>query len=288
MVERRSRRVRLLAWILLASAIGLLAVQDPSRAGKHGPPPISLERMSMPGIASVVYVARIDLRQVALALYPGTSEPPVAVPRGPASIPTAQRWRLLATFNGGFKYTSIGSENGFSVDGHTYVWLKRGLGTLVEHSDGSVDIETWHGGPLPPPSVVLARQNLPLIVDRGRPAVGAGNNGLWGATLGGLPAVWRTGIGLDTRGDLVFVAASDLTAWGLATALVRAGAIRAIELDINPEWPTFIVYGHKGGLRPWMFVPNPQQSPRRYLSPDSRDFFALYRRAGARATVPFR
>jgi hypothetical protein len=37
-----------------------------------------------------------------------------------------------------------------------------------------------------------------------------------------------------------------------------------------------------------MFVPNPQQSPRRYLSPDSRDFFAVYRRIGRRDTVPFR
>ncbi len=274
--------------IVLAPAIGLLLSLAPSAAGTHRSPPITLERVSMPGIASVVYVARIDPRRAALALYPGTSEPPAAVPRGPASIPWAQRWRLLATFNGGFKYTSIGLENGFSVDGHTYVWLKRGLGTLVEYRDGRVDIETWHGEPSPPPSVVFARQNLPLIVDHGRPAAGIGNGLLWGATLGGVPAVWRTGIGVDVHGDLVYAAAADLTARGLATALVRAGAVRAIELDINPEWPTFIVYAHRGGLHPSMFVPNPQQSPRRYLSPDSRDFFAVYRRIGRRDTVPFR
>ena len=282
--------VGLLKAIPLAAAVGLLLAlpQAPSGARAHPSPPIALERVSVPGIAGVVYVARIDPRKVALALYPGTSEPPVAVPRGPASIPPAQRWRLLATFNGGFKYTSIGSENGFSVDGHTYVWLKRGLGTLLEYRDGRVDVESWHGGPLPPRSVVFARQNLPLIVDRGRPAAGIDNGSLWGATLGHLPAVWRTGIGVDAHGDLVYVASSDLTASGLAAALLRVGAVRAIELDINPEWPTFIIYGHRGGLHSWMFVPNSQQSPRRYLSPDSRDFFAVYRRLGRSDTVPFR
>lgn len=278
----------LLKGVVLAAAIGLLGPLAASMAGTHRRPPISLETVSMPGIASTVYVARIDPRQTTLALYPGTSEPPVAVPRGPASIPRAERWRLLATFNGGFKYTSIGLENGFSVDGHTYVPLKRGLGTLVEDRGGSVAIETWHGGPTPPPSVVFARQNLRLIVDKGRVAAGIEDAALWGATLGHVPAVWRTGIGVDAHGDLVYVAAADLTAPALATVLVRAGAVRAIELDINPEWPTFIVYGHRAGLHPWMFVPNPQQSQWRYLAPDSRDFFAVYRRVGRSDTVPFR
>jgi hypothetical protein len=63
-----------------------------------------------------------------------------------------------------------------------------------------------------------------------------------GATLGGAPVVWRTGIGIDRSGRLVYVAAPDLTAAGLASILVRAGAVRAIEFDINPEWPTFDVY----------------------------------------------
>jgi len=74
---------------------------------------------------------------------------------------------------------------------------------------------------------------------------------------------------------------------GLARILIRAGAIRAIELDINPEWPTFDVYQH-APLRPAQFVPNSQEPTARYLAPDSRDFFAVYRRLpGAPVTVPF-
>jgi hypothetical protein len=110
----------------------------------------------------------------------------------------------------------------------------------------------------------------------------------WGATLGGVPAVWRTGIGIDRAGRLLYVAAPNLTAAGLASILVRAGAVRAIELDINPEWPTFDVYAHDHGLQPRMFVPNPQQSPGRYLTPDRRDFFAVYRKIAGPVNVPFR
>jgi hypothetical protein len=244
--------------------------------------------LSVAGVSASAYVARIDTTRASLALYPGAAQPPAAAPRGPTFVPYGERWRLLATFNGGFKYTSSGAANGFAVNGHTYVWLKRGLGTVIGYRDGRVDVGAWRGGPTPPAAVAFARQNLPLIVDGGRPAVDISDGLAWGATLGGVPAVWRTGIGIDRGGRLVYVAAADVTAAGLASILIRVGAVRAIELDINPEWPTFDVYGHDHGLQPRMFVPNLQQSPRRYLTSDSRDFFAVYRKLPRPVTVPFR
>ncbi len=51
-----------------------------------------------------------------------------------------------------------------------------------------------------------------------------------------------------------------------------------MELDINPEWPTLITYRHRQGLLPTKVVPNYQQPTTRYLVPDDRDFFAVYRR----------
>lgn len=60
----------------------------------------------MPAIPALVYEARIDPARVSLAPNPGTEQPPAAVPRGPASVPYGERWRLLATFNGGLKYTA--------------------------------------------------------------------------------------------------------------------------------------------------------------------------------------
>jgi hypothetical protein len=137
---------------------------------------------------------------------------------------------------------------------------------------------------------VLARQNLPLIVDRGRPSPELTDpNAFWGYTLGNAVRVWRSGIGIDRHGNLIYAAADLQTAASLASLFVHVGAVRAMELDINPEWPSFITYSSPGGRDPIKLVPNDQQSSSRYLVPDDRDFFAVYRRvAGSPATVPFR
>src|SRR6476646_12282276 len=50
----------------------------------------------------VAYVAWFDHSRTSVAYYPGRYEPPSAPIRGPMSVPPGQRWRLLATFNGGF------------------------------------------------------------------------------------------------------------------------------------------------------------------------------------------
>lgn len=105
--------------------------------------------------STVAYLAWIDHRRTALGLYPGLRQPPGASPRGPAEVPYGQRWRLLAAFNSGFKFDSSGGKNGFAVDGHTYVWLKRGLGTLVGYRDGRVDVVSWDGSPTPPRTLPL-------------------------------------------------------------------------------------------------------------------------------------
>jgi hypothetical protein len=238
----------------------------------------------------VAYVAWVDHTRTQLALYPGVSNPPAGFPRGPAEIPIGERWRLLATFNGGFKYgSSSGGGGGFAVDGHTLAPLQRGLGTLVGYRTGRVDVIAWRGPATAGRAIAFARQNLPLLVSGGRPGSDLASPAVWGRTLGGGETVWRTGVGIDRHGNLIY-AAAPVTVAGLAGVLIRAGAVRAIELDINPEWPTFDVYAHEHGLLPKQFVPNYQQSAARYLySPDSRDFFAVYRSIpGVPATVPFR
>lgn len=235
----------------------------------------------------VAYVAWIDHTRTQLALYPGRYEPPSGTPRGPMQVPYGQRWRLLATFNSGFTYRD--GHGGFAVDGREYTPLRRGAGTVVEHSDGSVDVVAWHGGPIASRNVVLARQNLPLIVDHGRPAPNLSDGPEWGATLGNAILVWRSAVGVDRHGNLIYAAADYQTVGTLARILVRAGAVRAIELDINAEWPSFITYRHRGALIASKVVPNSQQSATRYLRPDDRDFFAVYRRSPQGSLqVPFR
>jgi predicted DNA-binding transcriptional regulator AlpA len=234
----------------------------------------------------VAYLAWFDHTRTALALYPGRYEPPNAPVRGPMSVPYDQRWRLLATFNSGFTY--IDGHNGSSVDGRTYEPLQDGLATLVGYRDGRIDIETWHGGPNASSRVAFARQSLPLIIQHGRLSPALNDSSQWGYTLGNAVRVWRTGVGIDRRGNLIYAAADDQTVITLARILQRAGAVRAMQFDINPEWPSLITYSHQGGLQPVKVVPNPMQPPTRYLVPDDRDFFAVYRRLPGNVTVPFK
>ena len=234
----------------------------------------------------VAYVAWFDRTRTALGFYPGRYEPPNAPVRGPMQVPHGQRWRLLATFNGGFTYSD--GHNGSSIDGRTYEPLKDGLATLIGYRDGRVDIRTWRGGPNAGPRVAFARQSLPLIIRNARLNPALNDSTQWGYTLGNAVRVWRTGVGLDRRGNLIYAAADGQTVITLAQILKRAGAIRAMQFDINPEWPSLITYSHSGGLGPTKVVPNVQQPATRYLVPDDRDFFAVYRRLPGPLTVPFK
>jgi hypothetical protein len=256
-----------------------------------GPPVLETtfrSELDYPGL--VAYVAWFDHSRTAIAYYPGRYEPPNAAVRGPMMVPNDQRWRLLATFNGGFTYTD--GNNGSADNGRTNEPLQDGNATLIGYRDGRIAIVKWSGGPNVGPDVAWARQSLAPIVWNGQLNPQLNDNPdspQWGYTLGGLTRVWRSGVGIDRRGNLIYVAADGQTVITLAKILQHVGAVRAMEFDINPEWHTLITYTHgANGLVPTMVGPNPMQQPTRYLVPDDRDFFAVYRPLPGPVTVPFR
>ncbi len=235
----------------------------------------------------LAYVAWFDHTRTAIGYYPGRYEPPDAALRGPMMVPHSQRWRLLATFNGGFTHED--GENGSAIDGRVNEPLKDGKATLVGYRDGRVQIVKWSGGPSPGADVAWARQSLAPIVWDGRlnPTLNEDpNSPEWGFTLGGVTRVWRTGVGIDRRGDLMFVAAEGQTVISIAKILRHIGAVRAMEFDINPDWHTLITYTHGRELTPKLVEPQPNQPADRYLVPDDRDFFAVYKRLPGAVTVP--
>lgn len=191
-------------------------------------------------------------------------------------VPQRLRSGLVATFNSGFKLSDSGG--GFVTGGHTYAPLRRGVATIVRYRDGRSDVRAWNGGPQSPPNVLYARQNLPLIIDRRRLNPNLSNGPQWGATLGNAVRVWRSGLGIDRHGNLIYAAANDQTVSSLAEILRRAGAVRAMELDINTYWTSFITYRHSGASGPANLLSDMDRSPLRYLTPDDRDFFAVYLR----------
>jgi hypothetical protein len=224
----------------------------------------------------VAGVAWIDSSRTSLALYPGRYEPANAS-NSAAEVPLALRSSLLATFNSGFRLEDSGGD-GFVADGHVYEPLKDGQATLIAYRNGTVDIQTWTGGPEPGPDVAVARQNLPLILEGGRLNPSLSDDSLWGATLGNAIRVWRSAVGIDAHGNLLYAGAGDQTASSLAQVLQHAGAVRAMELDINSEWVTFNFYGTFGAGQPTKLLPTMNRDATRYLTPDDRDFFAVYAR----------
>jgi hypothetical protein len=54
-----------------------------------------------------------------------------------------------------------------------------------------------------------------------------------------------------------------------------------MELDINTYWTSFITYRNPGAGGAANLDPGMDRSPERYLSPDDRDFFAVYLRRAA-------
>jgi hypothetical protein len=74
----------------------------------------------------------------------------------------------------------------------------------------------------------------------------------------------------------------------LANILKAAGAVNAMELDINPDWTNYITYAHPapGEAIPTVLPPpNSNVDPHRYLQPSSRDFVSVLP-LGATTTRP--
>jgi hypothetical protein len=223
----------------------------------------------------VAGVAWIDHTQTSVSLYPGLSEPAVPLPsRGPMEVPMQKRHQLVATFNSGFKLADSGG--GFALDGHTYEPMEQGIATIVRYRSGKVNVLAWEGGAGAGADVVFARQNLPLIVIHGHPNPNLDDGPEWGATLGNAIRVWRSAVGVDRHGNLIYAAAPIQTVGSLAAIMIHAGAIRAMELDINTYWTSFITYRFAGAHDPANLLPSMVRSPDRYLTQDDRDFFAVY------------
>lgn len=225
----------------------------------------------------VGYAAWIRTSTTDLALYLGYEGPgPAAgLPRGPEQVPPTVNSRLLATFNSGF-YSKDGPA-GFYVHHTLYYPMVHGLATVVRYTNGTVNIVPWSSGARPGPNVLMARQNLPLLVNGGVPTPLSRNNAAWGVTLGLVPDVWRSALGIDKNGNLFYAAAPSQTSATLAALMVQLHAVRAMQLDINPAWPIFVSYNGPHAQGPVLDVANPNQISTRFLSVSQKDFFVVYK-----------
>jgi hypothetical protein len=197
--------------------------------------------LSLPGSGAVAGIAWMDTRLLSARMYSGSDQSPGVGPwRYTAPIEPAAARTVVAAFNSGFKIPS--AEGGYYTQGRWVVPPRVGAATLVIFANGDTALGAWGTGVHMRRTVVAVRQNLNLLVSGGRPLADAGIVGDWGATLGGVTSTWRSGLGVTRNGALVYVAGPDLDPLSLARLLIRAGAVRAMELDINPDWTIFATY----------------------------------------------
>jgi hypothetical protein len=229
----------------------------------------------------VAGIVSMNQKLLKFSLRPGTEDPGPGNWKAQPDIAPGARRGLEATFNSGFKIAQ--SDGGFYLNGATDGTLTDGAASEVYYRNGRIAVGVWGGALRMTPDVVGVRQNLHPIVVNGRVPSSVNNDveTQWGATLGGGYYVWRSGIGITRNGRVIFAYGPALDVQELAALLQRAGAVTAMQLDINPEWTSFMYYPPKNrpaDPTPVSLLPDQMQPPDRYYSPSGRDFTAVYGR----------
>jgi hypothetical protein len=228
---------------------------------------------------SGVTLLRFDQRFVRLVLHAGEGEPSGSWHYGDR-VERSEIHHLVAAFNGGFKFST--GVVGWSSGGRVAEPLRSGRASIVTYREGTTAIGAWRRGlPAAGRPVYSVLQNGSLLVDHG---IAAGNvdgciQSCWGATVGGVDTIARSALGITPGGDLVWAGGEHLVPATLAQAMIAAGAQRAVELDINPDWVAAYLYVHGGGVPVASpVVPEQVGIAGRFLEPYKRDFFTVLAR----------
>jgi hypothetical protein len=224
----------------------------------------------------------MDTKLLRAALYSGSQIPGGGPYSHTAPIQPGAATSVVAAFNAGFLMSNAGG--GYYTDGKVVVPLRTGAASFVIYHDGTSALGAWGRNVSMTSNVVSVRQNLNLLVDNGQPVSGlnATDTSAWGDTLGNAVYVWRSGLGITADGALVYVGGPGLNITDLANLLVRAGAVRAMELDINTDWVNLSTYRPSSPTGPanpangTELLPNMAGTPTRYFeSWWARDFITM-------------
>ncbi len=230
----------------------------------------------------VIGVAWMDTKLLRATLYSGSTIPGGGPYPDSAPVSASASKTLVAAFNAGFLMDN--ANGGYFTDGKMIAPLRKGAASFVIYRDGSANIADWGRDASLTPDVVSVRQNLDLLVDHGKPIPGLNPDDTtqWGFTLGNAVFVWRSGVGITANGALVYAGGPGLNITTLADILARAGAVRAMELDINTDWVSLATYDPRGAAARATGANGKDLLPEMFGQPDryfeswwSRDFFTM-------------
>ena len=224
-----------------------------------------------------VTLVRFDAGRVVFDLHIGSSDPPVnlaSVPtdRGPA-IAADEAPFLLAAFEGGFKIKD--GPGGVELQGQVVAPLSDGKASFVIDVNGTAHIGVWGSGlPTPGELVASVRQNLAPLITGGVPNPTVNDPAAWGATLTSSKVVPRSAAGEDALGDIIYAGGWSVLPADLSAALLDAGAVNAMQLDINPEWVQLDAAAAMGAPLVSQ-IPGQYRPANQYVAGWTRDFFVV-------------
>lgn len=228
-----------------------------------------------------LFLFALDLTKVRVEAVAGSVEPrsPAHLAGGerPGVVPEADRARLIAAFNGGFKAEHGGY--GMAAGGARLLGPNPFSCTFAGYADGSLGIASWkaleRSG-----DAGWWRQTPPCMLENDvlHPGLAVATSKKWGATLEGDTVIRRSAVGLSRDGKTLLVGISNsTTARALALGMQRAGAVSVAQLDVNFSFPRFLLYrddAHAGNLTALGAVKGLLHRPDEYVGrPSPRDFF---------------
>ena len=190
----------------------------------------------------VAGVAWMDTKLLSATLYSGSWIPGGGPWPDTAPVQPSAARHLVAAFNAGFLMND--ANGGYYTDHKMVDPLRVGAASFVVYRNGTSNVIAWGPQDRVNSNIVSVRQNLDLLVNNSKPVAGLQGNDTskWGATVGNAVYVSRSGLGVTANGALVYVGGPGLNITDLANLLVRAGAVRAMELDINVDWVNYSYY----------------------------------------------
>ena len=227
-----------------------------------------------------VAMVKMDVTAMGIGSIAGIKQPggPIGNP-GEGKVPDDIKSNnlLIAAFDGGFQYRD--GAYGMVVNGKTYVPLRNGLASLYIDSKGSAQIGEYDGKI--PADTVAIRQNGPLLVKDGQiTSFTEAGKDTWGRTVTVSMYTWRSAIGVTKEGDLIYAVGPSLRPQTMAAVMQAAGAVNAMQLDINPFWVRFVLFTPQGNgtYDSASLLKNMENGGHSYLNGYQKDFFYLYKK----------
>ncbi|MBH25465.1 MAG: hypothetical protein CMH57_13660 [Myxococcales bacterium] len=227
-----------------------------------------------------------DMRQLNLNMVAGTVSPESSFGTpGKGTIPRREDTidRLVAAFNGGFK-TAHGAF-GMQVDDEVILPATPYTATVAVRDDEHVQLGTWNNTMEIPKEFKSLRQNLPPLVAEGK--LNPTGKRKWGGTANELDNIHTTRSGLCFRGEstLIYVWGKDTSADSIGAAMLAAGCVYGMHLDMNPTHTGWAYYraslrdaDNKGRISAFKVEKGSSSMAfrvGRYIGRDFKDFFYL-------------